>query len=39
MNADTDQMLEPINLSGDVSIFLLYFGRMTMPISLIDLIC
>jgi hypothetical protein len=31
-------MLEPITRSIDVSVFLLYFGQMTVTIGLIDLI-
>jgi hypothetical protein len=38
MNTDTDQILKPITRSGDVSTFLFYFEKVTMPIGLIHLI-
>jgi hypothetical protein len=38
MNIDTDWMLDPITRSGNVLDFLLYFGQMTVPIGLVDLL-
>jgi hypothetical protein len=39
INADTNQILELIFRSGDVSVFLFYFGQITVPIGLIYPIC
>jgi hypothetical protein len=38
INVVTNLMLEPITRSGDIPVFLLYFGQLIVLVSLIDLI-